>query len=137
MTKLYRSPIQVELDNRQQPKALQQLRINLRRLRALLSFARPFLAEEEAAAWKQELGSWGRTLGSLRDVDVLAGHWRRMLLSPFGGMGGSRSRLEVTAEPSARTTKSPACTPALAAAEPSAKVSTSTPTAPSSPTGVR
>lgn len=85
---------QAFLDNRQQPKALQQLRINLRRLRALLSFARPFLAEEEAAAWKQELGSWGRTLGSLRDVDVLAGHWRRMLLSPFGGMGGSRSRLE-------------------------------------------
>ncbi|EGO64892.1 CYTH and CHAD domain-containing protein [Acetonema longum] len=84
---------QAFLDNQQQPKALRQLRIKLRRLRALLSFASPFLAAEETAVSKQELRSWGRSLGSLRDLDVLAGHWHKILTSPFAVRDG-KSRLE-------------------------------------------
>ena len=52
------------------------LRVAVRRLRALLRAARPMLAREWAEPLRDELGWLGGALGPLRDLDVFAEHLR-------------------------------------------------------------
>jgi CHAD domain-containing protein len=52
------------------------LRVAVRRLRALLRAARPLLAVEWAERLREELDWLGRALGPLRDLDVLSAHLR-------------------------------------------------------------
>jgi CHAD domain-containing protein len=56
---------------------LHELRIAVRRLRALLRAARPLLDDERAESLRRELGELGRELGPARDADVFAAYLRR------------------------------------------------------------
>ena len=51
-----------------------QLRVAVRRLRALLRGARPLLDEQWSEPLREELRWLGRSLGALRDLDVLIAH---------------------------------------------------------------
>ena len=56
------------------PEALHQFRVALRRLQTLLRAARSILEPEWAERLRGELRWLGRSLGSLRDLDVLSDH---------------------------------------------------------------
>jgi CHAD domain-containing protein len=58
------------------PEDLHQLRVATRRLRAFLRAARPLLVVEWAEDLRAELGWLGRSLGPVRDFDVLIEHLR-------------------------------------------------------------
>ncbi|BBB91244.1 MAG TPA: CYTH and CHAD domain-containing protein [Methylomusa anaerophila] len=57
------------------PETLHDLRISLRRLRVLLSFAKPLLPAEEITDWQTSLRQWSNSLGPVRDLDVLYETW--------------------------------------------------------------
>ncbi|MGL5515121.1 MAG: CHAD domain-containing protein, partial [Sporomusa sp.] len=56
-------------------KPLHNLRISLRRLRALLSFAKPLLPKTEYSGWQSGLADWNRQLGRERNLDVFKAAW--------------------------------------------------------------
>lgn len=62
-----------ELDD--DPEPLHNLRISLRRLRSLLSFAKPLLPKTEYSDRQSGLADWNRQLGQARNLDVLAAAW--------------------------------------------------------------
>jgi len=53
------------------PEDLHQMRVSVRRMRAVLQAARPLLNREWADGLRAELGWLGRALGPVRDLDVL------------------------------------------------------------------
>lgn len=53
------------------PEDLHQMRVSVRRMRAVLRAARPLLARRWADKLRAELGWLGRALGPVRDLDVL------------------------------------------------------------------
>lgn len=53
------------------PEDLHQMRVSVRRMRAVLQAARPLLDREWADGLRAELGWLGRALGPVRDLDVL------------------------------------------------------------------
>jgi CHAD domain-containing protein len=59
-----------------EPEALHKQRVAVRRLRALLRSARPMLDRVWTDQLRDELGWLGRSLGSVRDLDVLLLHLR-------------------------------------------------------------
>lgn len=58
------------------PEEVHQLRVAIRRLRALLRAARPLITDERAEPLRAELGDLGRELGPARDADVFAAYLR-------------------------------------------------------------
>lgn len=70
----------------EEPEALHELRIALRRLRSLLSFIQSLLPSEEYDRHKKALCQWGQELGPLREIDVLQTEWREILqqIKPSG-----------------------------------------------------
>jgi CHAD domain-containing protein len=58
------------------PEELHQLRVAIRRLRALLRAASPLITDERAEPLRAELGDLGRELGPARDADVFAAYLR-------------------------------------------------------------
>ena len=66
-------------------EAVHELRVAVRRLRALLRAARTVFVREWADGLRDELGWLGRALGPLRDLDVLTAHLR-------GGGGRARTK---------------------------------------------
>ncbi|MFC7343199.1 CHAD domain-containing protein [Saccharopolyspora griseoalba] len=58
------------------PEELHQMRVSVRRMRAMLQSARPFLDRERSEPLRAELGWLGRALGPVRDLDVLLEHLR-------------------------------------------------------------
>ncbi|MEB3366021.1 CHAD domain-containing protein [Saccharopolyspora mangrovi] len=67
------------------PEELHQMRVSVRRMRAMLRSARPFLIREESEPLRAELGWLGRALGPVRDLDVLL----ERLRSEFTGLNES------------------------------------------------
>ncbi|MER7010998.1 CHAD domain-containing protein [Saccharopolyspora sp. NPDC000359] len=53
------------------PEELHQMRVAVRRMRAMLQAARPFLDQSWSEPLRAELGWLGRALGPVRDLDVL------------------------------------------------------------------
>ncbi|MDA3626264.1 CHAD domain-containing protein [Saccharopolyspora sp. WRP15-2] len=53
------------------PEELHQMRVSVRRMRAMLRAARPFLDQGWSEPLRAELGWLGRALGPVRDLDVL------------------------------------------------------------------
>lgn len=66
----------------QDPEELHQMRVSVRRMRAMLRSARPFLDRDESEPLRAELGWLGRALGPVRDLDVLL----ERLRSEFTGL---------------------------------------------------
>ncbi|MHC1746592.1 MAG: CHAD domain-containing protein [Negativicutes bacterium] len=60
------------------PETLHQLRVQIRRLRAFLLFAKPVLNNDGYLQWKDSLKSWGHSMNVLRDIDVLLALWREL-----------------------------------------------------------
>jgi CHAD domain-containing protein len=58
------------------PEEVHQLRVAIRRLRALLRAARPLITDERAEQLRAELRELGRELGPARDADVFAAYLR-------------------------------------------------------------
>ncbi|HWQ62542.1 MAG TPA: CYTH domain-containing protein, partial [Negativicutes bacterium] len=56
-------------------ETIHRLRVQLRRLRSLLSLARPLADPEEYESWQQELGALSQTTHGLREADVVAAAW--------------------------------------------------------------
>lgn len=61
------------------PEAVHDFRVAVRRLRSLLRTFRPLFEPEAASALRAELRWLGDTLGELRDAEVLAERYERML----------------------------------------------------------
>lgn len=59
-----------------QPDSLHQLRIQIRRLRSLLSFVKPLLELEGYTKWQNELRLWSHSMNELREIDVLYETWQ-------------------------------------------------------------
>ncbi|MGW1676567.1 CHAD domain-containing protein [Saccharopolyspora sp. NPDC002376] len=59
------------------PEELHQMRVSVRRMRAMLRAARPFLDQGWAEPLRAELGWLGRALGPVRDLDVLLDRLRQ------------------------------------------------------------
>lgn len=57
------------------PETLHDLRISLRRLRVLVSFAKPILPAEDVVDWQAGLRQWSNSLGPTRDLDALYETW--------------------------------------------------------------
>jgi CHAD domain-containing protein len=53
------------------PEELHQMRVSVRRMRAMLQSGRPFLDRDWSEPLRAELGWLGRSLGPVRDLDVL------------------------------------------------------------------
>jgi CHAD domain-containing protein len=66
------------------PEEVHQLRVAIRRLRALLRAARPLITDERAEPLRAELGELGRELGAARDADVFAAYLRNEAVSMDG-----------------------------------------------------
>lgn len=62
------------------PDELHKLRVAIRRLRALLRAARPFLTDARAESLRGELRELGRAIGPARDADVFATYLREATL---------------------------------------------------------
>ena len=58
---------------------LHQFRITLRRMRSLLAFFRPLLAEAQAGVYEAELRQFGQAMGLLRETDVLWESWQEFV----------------------------------------------------------
>ncbi len=58
------------------PEELHQMRVSVRRMRAMLRSAEPFLDHRWSNPLRRELGWLGGCLGPVRDLDVLLGHLR-------------------------------------------------------------
>lgn len=57
---------------------LHQLRLSLRGLRSMLSFAKPLLPTNVYAEKQAQLREWSRKLAKAREIDVLLATWREM-----------------------------------------------------------
>ncbi|MDU4962284.1 MAG: CYTH and CHAD domain-containing protein [Sporomusaceae bacterium] len=77
------SAYQLFLAQPEPPRHAYKMRVKLRRLRSLLLFAKPCLSGPDYQSGKQLLAEWGRALGQLRDLDVLAVQWQEAASSPF------------------------------------------------------
>jgi len=55
-----------------------RLRVQLRRLRSLLSLAKPLAAADEYERWQRELGALSQATNELREADVVAAAWEEM-----------------------------------------------------------
>jgi CHAD domain-containing protein len=62
-----------------EPDTLHQLRIQLRRLRSMLSFSHPLMPDEVYSAFQASLQQWGNSLGPVREIDVVLEAWHEML----------------------------------------------------------
>lgn len=70
---------QAFLQKNEDRETLHQFRIQLRRLRSLLSFVKPLVQPEEYSLWQTRLQSWSRTTNSLREVDVILDTWQEII----------------------------------------------------------
>jgi len=86
------------LQNSQEPEALHRLRIDLRRLRAALSFAKPLLSADEYERYQAALLPLGAASGYLRQLDVAAQSWQKVLDSGFITVSGRLWLTEVLAD---------------------------------------
>ncbi len=68
----------VFLQNTADPEAMHQFRIQLRRLRSLLSFAKPLADPEDYASWQSQLRDWSRSTNGLRETDVMIAAWQEI-----------------------------------------------------------
>lgn len=68
---------QVFLENATQPEHMHELRISLRRLRSLLEFYGPLIADEQYKYYQAELRKLGQMLGILREIDVAYAAWQQ------------------------------------------------------------
>ncbi|CAM00344.1 CHAD domain-containing protein [Saccharopolyspora erythraea NRRL 2338] len=59
------------------PEELHQMRVSVRRMRAMLRSGRPFLDQDWSEPLRAELGWLGRALGPVRDLDVLIDRLRQ------------------------------------------------------------
>jgi inorganic triphosphatase YgiF len=66
------------LSDWQDAETLHQLRIQLRRLRSLLSFAKPLITPESYERWQDELKALSNSLNTLRDADVVIETWHEL-----------------------------------------------------------
>ena len=81
------------LDCPEAPESVHQLRISLRRLRALLSFCKPLLPPATFATCQESLRDWGKTLEALRATDVLLATWAQLIPHHPPAPGGPRATL--------------------------------------------
>ena len=70
-------------ENSHEPKTIRRLRVKLRRLRSILQFAKPCLAETEFLSWKEQLTQLSGAVAPLRDIDVVSDQWKQLCDSPF------------------------------------------------------
>jgi CHAD domain-containing protein len=77
------------------PEELHQMRVAVRRMRAMLKAARPLLERAWADGLRAELGWLGRALGPVRDADVLIDRLRTHAVA-FGDTG--RNAVEILLE---------------------------------------
>ncbi|MER7077120.1 CHAD domain-containing protein [Saccharopolyspora kobensis] len=75
------------------PEELHQMRVSVRRMRAMLRAARPFLDESWAEPLRAELGWLGRSLGPVRDLDVLLDRLRQESADLPAGERAAAARL--------------------------------------------
>ncbi|MDR3593067.1 MAG: CHAD domain-containing protein [Negativicutes bacterium] len=59
-------------------EAMHRFRIQLRRLRSLLSFAKPLADPEGYADWQSRLRDWSRSTNPLRETDVILATWQEI-----------------------------------------------------------
>lgn len=59
-----------------EPENLHQLRVQLRQLRALWSFAKPLIAADSYSSSQEELRQWSHQMGTVREWDVLLAAWQ-------------------------------------------------------------
>ncbi|WP_425059727.1 hypothetical protein SCACP_03300 [Sporomusa carbonis] len=69
---------QLFLSNPDDIETLHDFRVTLRRLRVLISFAKPLLPAEGFAAWQDKLRHIGSQLGAVRDLDVFSLAWNQL-----------------------------------------------------------
>lgn len=60
-------------------ETIHQLRIQLRRLRSLISFGEPVLSNDTCSTYADYIQQWGNNLGPVREVDVVLEAWQEML----------------------------------------------------------
>lgn len=82
ISKLF-STYQKFLSQPDEPYHTHQMRVKLRRLRSLLQFAKPSIAEAEFQTVKQTLNEWGQAFSPLRELDVLTSQWEEVSNSPY------------------------------------------------------
>jgi CHAD domain-containing protein len=75
------------------PEDVHQMRVAVRRLRAILRASRSFFAEDWVERLRRELTWLGATLGRVRDLDVLSAHLRAQLRARPPGGRAARQRL--------------------------------------------
>ncbi|GGI70626.1 CHAD domain-containing protein [Saccharopolyspora subtropica] len=75
------------------PEELHQMRVSVRRMRALLRSARPFLDRSWSEPLRAELGWLGRELGPVRDLDVLLARLRQETADLPGDERAAAARL--------------------------------------------
>jgi inorganic triphosphatase YgiF len=80
------------------PEYIHQLRVGLRRLRALLRLFAPVLPETFAAIWRRRLGDNARSLGGARDLDVLCDSVLAPVLAACGADHEGLARLSAALE---------------------------------------
>jgi triphosphatase len=61
------------------PEVLHHLRIQIRRLRSLWSFALPLVPDETYQRYQNALGEWEQTMGPIRELDVALAEWRELV----------------------------------------------------------
>jgi len=72
---------QLFLQNVDDPETMHQFRIQLRRLRSLLSFAKPLVDPEGYAHWQAQLRDWSQSTNSLRETDVMLATWQEITVT--------------------------------------------------------
>ncbi|MDR3561615.1 MAG: CYTH and CHAD domain-containing protein [Negativicutes bacterium] len=70
---------EVFLQNANDHESFHQLRIQIRRLRSLLSFAKPLLEPAGCENWQTQLQNWSQTTNSLRETDVVLDCWQEII----------------------------------------------------------
>lgn len=63
------------------PETLHQVRVQLRYLRSLLSFSKPFIPEDIYAKFQAALKPWTRMTGPLRETDAALAVWQEVMAS--------------------------------------------------------
>lgn len=81
----------------QDTESLHQVRIKLRRLRALLSFVKPLVQPEPYRTFQSSLRELGQILGPIREIDVLVESWQQIRDSGTGITEGHSWLTEVLA----------------------------------------
>ncbi len=77
------------------PESLHQLRVQLRRLRAFLSFAKPVLDHDGYIRWSGALREWNHAMNLPREIDVLLDLWHHIPISSEGISGEDSKRIEI------------------------------------------